>query len=947
MIKLTHMTKYYVRSKPVITDLNLTFSDTGFVAILGKSGCGKTTLLNILGGIDLDYIGSVEFDDKEMQKASHNDILTHRSHTTSFIYQKGSLFDNMTVKQNLEIVLNMQNKKANIKDMLEKVGLSGYENKKVKELSGGEKQRVAIARSLLKDSKVILADEPTSALDSKNAHRILALLKEISKDKLVIIVSHDVKKVMMYVDRAIKFVDGAVEEDKIVNEVTGEVKPFKKRLPKKRTLLPILLNQLRSGFVINLFVVILLSLVLIATTLAYEQKPILKEYQDETSNNIDRILATEVINNINYFNVVKNVDNKDMYEYFFNVRENDELLKYPELDMTIEDVDKRNEKYNEDLRNYKKAKKEISDIDEVLEGFNYDIYDTVYKNIIIEGISRSLLKIEENTIDGKLSWREVSPTNFGYRLYNENNFYDLKYGTTPKNESETMITDTVAINYLVKEDIYSEIVDGKKVYNIEDMIGQNITIGDINATIDSFNYYKKTTLKVVGIINTNQLNYYEYLKDGLMFRLLSSFEKQNDDDTGKYLNDLRMLPYGYVVLHEHLKGKLSEVFYYNKLTFDKMTVEGIDIDGGASYFTGTVNYKNGETREDNLLIDYSGRIEALSSDIQGRENLKENEIIVTDNFLEKLYPNRKSYTWWGRENPPTTNDWINSFETGSHLGGNGINLEPINGRIINITFKIKGVDTAMPFKIVGIAASRGGTSCYISSDIYDTLLSKMQEEPSYAYTISLQGMDVEKRKEVIKYLYEEDYLLSPRNDMPGAFLEFTKTQGEIIKVDEWGDETRRNISLYNLFSEYYDNDSSKIGNSVLDIINNFYNFSLAMGIMISLGLIYLKERRQKDNISRLSLLGVKEGNMFFIQSLVYVVMGIVIFFITTFVGEILINVINNLFVYEVKGIDAIGVVKRIRIMSSNVSIKIGIIGGLFTIASGFIASIISIKTNKK
>ena len=160
MIEIKNLTKKYSRGKEVISGLNLSFGEVGLNIICGKSGCGKTTLINILGAMDRDFEGEVVCDGLNLLDANYTEIADYRNFTSAFVFQKNSLFEYLTVKENLELCLNIQNNQANISEALERVGLRGFENKKVKALSGGEKQRVAIARALIKDCRIIFADEP-------------------------------------------------------------------------------------------------------------------------------------------------------------------------------------------------------------------------------------------------------------------------------------------------------------------------------------------------------------------------------------------------------------------------------------------------------------------------------------------------------------------------------------------------------------------------------------------------------------------------------------------------------------------------------------------------------------------------------------------------------------------------------------------------------------------
>ncbi len=186
-----------------LKDINLSFSETGLVFVLGKSGCGKSTLLNILGCLDSPTSGELIVNDKNISQTKPSELDYFRNYNIGFIFQDYNLVDEYNVYENIELVLNLQGEKDikdKISNVLEKVGLAGYEKRKINELSGGQQQRVAIARAIIKDTTYILADEPTGNLDSATSEDIFNLLKELSKEKLIIVVTHDRENAEQYGD---------------------------------------------------------------------------------------------------------------------------------------------------------------------------------------------------------------------------------------------------------------------------------------------------------------------------------------------------------------------------------------------------------------------------------------------------------------------------------------------------------------------------------------------------------------------------------------------------------------------------------------------------------------------------------------------------------------------------------------------------------------------------
>lgn len=222
MIRLKNVSKFYY-SKGVIatgfTKVNLEFSKGEFVAITGESGSGKSTLLNVISGLDSYEEGEMYINGSETSHYLEKDWEVYRRKYIGNIYQNFNLINSYTVYQNIDLILSLNGtpqkvRKMKILQLLKKVGMLRYKNTKVSKLSGGQKQRVAIARALAKDVPVIIADEPTGSLDKKAAMGVIHLLKEISKDKLIIIVTHNYDQVEKFATRKITMHDGKVLEDK-------------------------------------------------------------------------------------------------------------------------------------------------------------------------------------------------------------------------------------------------------------------------------------------------------------------------------------------------------------------------------------------------------------------------------------------------------------------------------------------------------------------------------------------------------------------------------------------------------------------------------------------------------------------------------------------------------------------------------------------------------------
>ncbi len=225
MLALKSITKDYPVGDTKVTALNgidLAFRDHEFVSILGPSGCGKTTMLNIIGGLDRYTSGDLIINGRSTKEYKDKDWDNYRNHSIGFVFQSYNLIPHQTVLANVELALTLSGvSKAERRERaihaLEQVGLGEHIHKKPNQLSGGQMQRVAIARALVNDPDILLADEPTGALDTKTSVQIMEILKEISQDKLIIMVTHNPDLAQQYSSRIVRLLDG---------DVVGDTNPY-------------------------------------------------------------------------------------------------------------------------------------------------------------------------------------------------------------------------------------------------------------------------------------------------------------------------------------------------------------------------------------------------------------------------------------------------------------------------------------------------------------------------------------------------------------------------------------------------------------------------------------------------------------------------------------------------------------------------------------------------
>ncbi|MDE5855779.1 MAG: ABC transporter ATP-binding protein, partial [Anaeroplasmataceae bacterium] len=280
MIELKNVSKFYTNNGVVtlgLRNINLKFNKGEIVAITGDSGSGKSTLLNVITAVDTYEEGEILFQGNETSYFNQNDMDMFRKNNVSFIFQNYNIIDSYTVLENVMLPLLLRGKsheeaKTEAKEIIEKVGLSKRMHHRGTKLSGGEKQRCVIARALASDSKILACDEPTGNLDSKTGDEIIKLIEEVSKDKLVLIVTHNFNQVSSIATRRIKVSDGEVIEDVYLKEEAQKEEDAELALEdkkiKKSTYLKIALQNVLSTpkktifTVLVFFVISFISLIL-------------------------------------------------------------------------------------------------------------------------------------------------------------------------------------------------------------------------------------------------------------------------------------------------------------------------------------------------------------------------------------------------------------------------------------------------------------------------------------------------------------------------------------------------------------------------------------------------------------------------------------------------------------------------------------------------------------
>ena len=407
MLKLENITKVYTTKKIsqiALKGVSLTFRESEFVSILGPSGSGKTTLLNIIGGLDKYTSGDLIINSISTKKYSDKDWDTYRNHKIGFIFQNYNLIPHQTILANVEIALTLsgiskkERRKRSIKALTD-VGLKEHIKKKPNMLSGGQMQRVAIARALVNNPDIVLADEPTGALDTKTSIQIMDLLKKISKDKLVIMVTHNSELAEKYSNRIINIKDGEITRDSNSFNNNEEKENIVKRKRNKTmnfiTALSLSLNNLLTKKSRTFLTSFASSIGIIGIALILSLSKGATKYIDRTER---ETLASYPISiekdTIDYNSFIKNTqnNNKDIYECNKkSICTFDDLSTNPYLQMT-------NKKVSNNLKEFKFAIENNYEniFDYVIDiKYNYNVKLELYDKENYQKISNSMFTIEE------------------------------------------------------------------------------------------------------------------------------------------------------------------------------------------------------------------------------------------------------------------------------------------------------------------------------------------------------------------------------------------------------------------------------------------------------------------------------------------------------------------------------------------------------------------------
>ena len=541
MIELKHICKSYKQHRKkydVLKDINLTFPNYGLVSILGPSGCGKTTLLNLIGGLDKATSGDLIINGISTSKYTLRDWDNYRNNYIGFVFQNFNLLEDRTVYNNVELTLRLgrvkrKERKEKIRKALEEVGLLELENKKVKYLSGGEKQRVVIARAIINNPEVVLADEPTGSLDSATSTEIMNILKEISKDRLVIMVSHNIDLVNDYSDDIIHLNDGIIDDKIDIQAEQIEPKKIKKVHMSFLMALELSFKNMYSKIVRTLATILAGSIGIIAVTMVlgvtngvgsyieYVQGSALNDYPIVISSNTvasssgniitgrkefpdnDEITVTKTVTN---YEAISKID-KDFLEYIGNL----DSSKYTILN------------YNRSIR--------LKLVSKLQDGTYKLLFNPSYFTEIVDDYA--FMESQYDVLAGKL------PTE-----YNEISLVIDKYNSISYSILQSMGLDNTEEKYKFEDIIGKEykFVDNNQYYRYVEESDRFVSNGGIS-NYEKFYNESDTTIKIVGIIREKKNCDYGLYSPGMIYSsALTNYvlERNLNSDIVK-----RQLEYGY------------------------------------------------------------------------------------------------------------------------------------------------------------------------------------------------------------------------------------------------------------------------------------------------------------------------------------------------------------------------------------------------------------------
>lgn len=559
MLELKKIKKVYVTEdlkQTALNEVSISFRENEFAAILGPSGSGKTTLLNVIGGLDNYDSGDLVINGVSTKKYTDRDWDSYRNHQVGFIFQSYNLISHQTILQNVELALTLsgvskKTRKKRALKALKDVGLERHINKKPNQLSGGQMQRVAIARALVNNPSIILADEPTGALDSETSKQIMELIKNISKDKLVIMVTHNPELAEVYANRIIKLKDGNITHDtnpyKNIDENKDKTINNKKTSMSLKTALSLSLNNLMTKKGRTLLTAFAGSIGIIGIALILSLSNGVQEYIDKTEKEtLSSYPITIESSSVDLTNMISERTKNETTCENNKICIKDDITN--SLSLTME-----TSSYSNNLKNLKKELdnnyKNINDyVTDIKYTYNLDlqVYDSNTDNGITR-VSPDSLNLTGNPMMNNTTITSSMITNsnsiFKELIDNDDLLsgqYKVLSGTMPKEYNEVVlvvdennqIPASVMYSLNIEDrdelsDIIKKAKDGEDVsidatnYNYEDLVGKTYKL------ILNTDYYKKSN--GIWINKSTDTSYMKnIIKNGLDIKIVGVIKVDED-----------------------------------------------------------------------------------------------------------------------------------------------------------------------------------------------------------------------------------------------------------------------------------------------------------------------------------------------------------------------------------------------------------------------------------
>lgn len=837
MIELKNVSKLYKLKKGkkilALDNISLNFPNKGMIFITGKSGSGKSTLLNLLGLLDKPSSGKLFINNKPVNKLKNKETDFYRNTYMGFVFQDYNLLDNLNVYKNIELAVDLQKKhitKDELNKTLDIVGLNGLGNRKVNELSGGQKQRVAIGRAIIKNPNIILADEPTGNLDIETSKQIFNILKQISKQKLVIVVTHNIDLARDYADRIIEIEDGKIKSDNDFTQSdydnTNNVRIIKSRLSLLKSIEFSIYNLKRKKLK-------LISMILILTiTLS-----VFGFFASLTKFNINKTHAKTMIEQ----KESKVTINKKIKGENFTTAS-------PVITFTNNEVEEVSNKLN---KNVTKVSKAVENNDYLEFSFAPELPDNEDKN--------------------NYAYYDLYLEKTLFVEYNQDNLSNLKIiGRIPENKNEIIINKILA-DYIIKKGITVWKLDEKNNYvedsyfpqNYEELVNSNKEI-----------VFGSSYLIISGIIDED-MSKYEELKTTLSDDMVINKTKLYEEFKTKYSKAL------YEVI-------VSDNFFDN---INLKPNNSLDISLYKSAYL--LNDKR-IYFEESLTQILSNEIEIYNGTSFSKINkLENNQVIFGTYMLDKLFDNEYSerYLKYIQDLKDDYEQKVKEREENIKEIDEQILINP--EYVYEYPEEIKEPDYVgeiRDFTIKYINEKKIiGTK--ISFEINDLYLRNHSEKTKTFDNIEVVGINID---DVVNYFPEEilkDYMRDNKETISIYINE--ENEEELEKIFNEFPSTNSKFVSETVYSKTINN-VSKVVEKVSTIALYFSIGFLILTIILFMFFTISSIKSNKKNIGILRALGAKVTDIYKIFYLENFLTGIFAFIFSSITTYISCNVANNL-----------------------------------------------------